>query len=44
MNFGQIIKNNIRKSFLGKPYTITVGETIPRTFSKNTKLSIPLDQ
>ena len=34
----------MRDIFLQKPYTKCGGETSPRTFSGNLKLSIPLDQ
>ena len=34
----------MRKSFLDKSYTKYVGETIPRPFSKKSKLSISLNQ
>ena len=44
MKFGQLIECNIRKSFLGKSYTECDGETIPRPFSKKSKLSISLAQ
>ena len=42
--FSQLIECNIEKSFLEKSYTKCGGETIPRTFSKKTKLSIFLNQ
>ena len=40
----QIIEYNLRKFFLEKSYTYWVGETIPRPFSKNSKLSVSMDQ
>ena len=44
MKFGQVIKYNVRNIFLEKPYTKCGGETIPRPFSKKSKLSTSLDQ
>ena len=44
MKFGQVIKCNMRNIFLEKPYTKCGGETIPRPFSKKSKLSTSLDQ
>ena len=44
MKFGQVIKYNMRNIFLEKPYTKCGGETIPRPFSKKSKLSTSLDQ
>ena len=45
MKFGQLIEyNNIRNIFLEKSYTKCGGETIPRPFSRKSKLSISLDQ
>ena len=44
MNLGQLIEYNMRKIFPGKSYTKCGGETIPRAFSKKSKLSISLDQ
>ena len=41
MKFGQLKEYNI---FIGKSYTKCGGETIPRPFSKISKLSISLDQ
>ena len=38
------IEYNIREIFLGKSYTKCAGETIPRSLSKKSKLSICLDQ
>ena len=42
--FPEIPKYNLRKIFLEKSYTKCGGETIPRPFSKKSKLSISLDQ
>ena len=42
--FPEIPKYNLRKNFLEKSYTKCGGETIPRPFSKKSKLSISLDQ
>ena len=44
MEFGQLMEYNMRNIFLEKSYTKYGGETIPRSFSKNPKLSISLDQ
>ena len=44
VKFGQLIEYNMRDIFLEKLYTKYGGETIPRLFSKNPKLSISLDQ
>ena len=44
MKFGQPIKYNRRNIFLEKSYTKCGGITIPRSFSKNSKFSISLDQ
>ena len=44
MKFGQLIKCNMGKIFLEKSYTKCDGETSPRPFSENSKLSISLDQ
>ena len=44
MKFGKLIEYNMRKNFIEKSYTIYIGEAIPRPFSKNSKLSISLDQ
>ena len=44
MKFGQLIEYNMRNSFLEKSYTKYDEETIPRHFSKKSKLSISLDQ
>ena len=44
MKFGQLIECNMRNIFIEKSYTKCGGETSPRTFSENLKLSISLDQ
>ena len=44
MNFGQLIENNMRNIFLEKSHTKCDGETIPRPFSKKSKLSVSLDE
>ena len=44
IKFGQLIGYNMRNIFLEKSYGKRVGETIPRTFSKKSKLSVSLDQ
>ena len=44
MKFGQLIEFNKRNIFLEKLYRKCGGETIPRPFSKKSKLSIYLDQ
>ena len=44
IKFGQLIGHNMRNIFLEKSYGKRVGETIPRTFSKKSKLSVSLDQ
>ena len=44
MKFGQLIEYNMKNSFLEKSYTKCGEETIPRPFSKKSKLSISLDQ
>ena len=41
---GQSTEYNMRNIFIEKPYTKHDGQTIPRPFSKNSKLSISLDQ
>ena len=41
---GQLLECNLTNIFLEKPYTKCGGETIPRPFSKKSKLSISLDQ
>ena len=42
--FGQLIKYNMKKNFLEKSYTKCGGDTIPRPFSKKSKLTISLNQ
>ena len=44
MKFGQLVEYNMRNIFVEKSYTKYAGETIPRPLSKNSKLSISLDQ
>ena len=44
MKFGQLIEYDMRNIFVEKLYTKCAGETIPRPLSKNSKLSISLDQ
>ena len=44
MKFGQLIEFNKRNIFLEKLYRKCGGETIPRPFSKKSKLSIYHDQ
>ena len=44
MKFGQLIEYNVRKIFLEKSYAKCGTETIPRPFSKKSKLNISLDQ
>ena len=44
MKFGQLIEYNMRNIFVEKSYTKCGGQTIPRTFSKKSKLNISLDQ
>ena len=44
IKFGQLIKYNMKNIFLEKSYTKCGGETIPKPFSKKSKLSISLDQ
>ena len=44
MTFGQLIEYNVKNIFVEKSYTKCGGETIPRPFSKKSKLSISLDQ
>ena len=43
MKFGQSIENSMRNTFLEKSYTKYDEETIPRPFSKKSKLSLSLD-
>ena len=44
MKFGQLIEYNMINFFLEKSYTKCGGGTIPKPFSKKSKLSISLDQ
>ena len=44
MKFGQLIEYNMRNIFVEKSYTKCAGETISRSLSKISKLSISLDQ
>ena len=44
MKFGQLILYNMRNIFVGKSYTKCGEETGPRSFSKNSKLGLSLDQ
>ena len=41
MKFGHLLEYNMRNIFLGKSCTKRGGETIPRFFSKKSKLSYP---
>ena len=44
MKFGQYIKYNMRNIFLEKSCTNCVEETVPRPFSKKSKLIVTPDQ
>ena len=44
IKFGQLVEYNMRNIFLENSYTKYGGETIPRPFSKKSKLIIFLDQ
>ena len=44
MKFDQLIEYSMRNIFVKKSYIKCGGETIPRPFSKNSKLNICLDQ
>ena len=44
MKFGRLIEYDMRDTFVAKSYTKCDEETIPRSFSKKSKLSISLDQ
>ena len=44
MKFGQLMEYNIGNIFLEKSFTRCGGETIPRPFSRKSKLSVSLDQ
>ena len=43
INFSQLIEHNMTNIFLDKSYIKCDEESIPRPFSKNSKLSISLD-
>ena len=44
MKSGELIEYNMRNIFVEKTLTKFGGETIPRSFSEKSKLSISLDQ
>ena len=44
MKFGQLIDYDMRNIFLKKSYTKYDGETSPRLFSENLKISVSMDQ
>ena len=44
MTFGQLIQHNMKYVFFEKSYTKCDGDTIPKSFSRKSKLSISLDQ
>ena len=44
LKFGQLIEYNMRIIFLEKLFSKCYGETIPRSFSKKSKLNITLHQ
>ena len=44
MKLGQLIEYNMRNIFLEKSYTKCRRKTIPRPFSKKSKLSLSLDR
>ena len=44
MKFGELIEYNMRNIFLEKSYAKCGGDTIPRTFSKKSKLNASLYQ
>ena len=44
MKFGQWIEYDMTKTFFEKSYTKCSGESILRTFSKKSKLTVSLDQ
>ena len=44
MKFGQLVEWNMKNFFLENSITKCGGETSPKPFSKNSKLSISLDQ
>ena len=43
VKFDQLIEHNMKNIFLKKSFTKCIEETILRSFSKNSKLSISLD-
>ena len=43
MKFGQLTESNMRNIYLEKSFTKCGRKTIPRLFSKKSRLSIPLD-
>ena len=43
IKFDQLIEHNMKNIFLEKSFTKCIEETILRSFSKNSKLSISLD-
>ena len=44
MHFGQLVEYITRSNFVEKSYTKCAGETIRRTLSEKSKLSISLDE
>ena len=44
IKFGRLLEYSMRNIFLEKLYTKYEGETIPRPFSKNSKMSISFNQ
>ena len=44
MEFGQLLEYHMKIIFLKKSYTQWSGETIPRPFSKKSKLNVSLNQ
>ena len=42
MKYGQLMEYNMRNIFLEKSFTKSGGDTIPRPFSKKSKLSVSL--
>ena len=44
MKFGQLTEHNMRNIFLENSFAKCSGNTIPRPFSKKSKLGISLDQ
>ena len=43
MKFDQLIEYNMRNTVLEKSYTKYGGESVPKPFSKNSKMNISLD-